>query len=121
MAKLTVEYDDKKLVKNVQSFDDRLRRNVRLVVARRAAISVAWMKQNAPWTDRTGAARSGLMAIPYSGKSFEEIVLAYSVYYGIWLEVAHDRQYSVILPAMRVMGEGLINDLQQLIDFMGNE
>jgi hypothetical protein len=118
MARVKVSYDDKKLRKNTQRFDANLKRNVAAVVDRHAAITTGWLKQNAPWTDRTSAARTGIFAIANSGNNYEEIFMAYSVYYGIWLEVANDRRYAVITPAMRIMGKELMDSLQHLLDRM---
>ena len=118
MARVKVEYDDKRLMRNVRTFDDKLRTAVAAVVDRRAAETETWLKRNAPWTDRTGAARTGLMAFANHGRTFEEIFMAYSVTYGIWLEVANDRRFAVISPAIRIQGEALMNDMRYLIDRM---
>lgn len=84
---------------------------VKAVIDYNAAYAEGWMKSNAPWTDRTGAARSGLMAIPYNN----ELLLAYSVWYGIWLEIANNGRYQILIPAMRVVGEKIIRDLEKII------
>lgn len=118
MVSVEVDFDGKRLGNNLRNFDDRLRRNVSAVVDYEAAYATTWLKHNARWTDRTGAARSGLMALPNHGKTYEEIIMRYSVYYGIWLEVAHDRKYAVITPAIRIIGAKLMQDLQHLIDRM---
>ena len=118
MAKIQVDFDDKKLRTNVRRFPNQLRRNISSVVDRRAAITQAELRIKAPWTDRTGAARSGLFAIPIHGRSFEEIYMAYSVTYGIWLEIANDRKYAIITPMTRIAGQALMNDLKGLIDRM---
>lgn len=120
MAKVRAEFDAKRLRRNLSTFDSRLRQNVSAVVDRRAGQTEADLKTGARWTDRTGAARSGLMAIPVHGKTFEEIFMAYSVTYGIWLEVAHDRKYEIITPMMRIAGMALMNDLRGLLDRMEN-
>lgn len=119
MAKVSADFDSGKLGRNLDSFDRKLRGNVRAVVDRRAAITQADLRVGARWTDRTGAARSGLMAIPLSLANAEEIFMAYSVTYGIWLETAHDRKYAIITPMMRIAGAALMNDLQYLLDRMG--
>jgi len=80
-----------------------------------SAYAVGWLKQNAPWTDDTGAARTGLVAIPFSSGKSHEIFMAYSVYYGIWLEVANSGRYAVITPGMRVIGEKIMNDMEILL------
>lgn len=116
MARIKVSYDDKRLRKNAANFDRNVRNNVAVLVDRHAAITTGWLKQNARWTDRTGAARSGIFAVPNRGNKYEEIFMAYSVNYGIWLEIANDRKYAIITPAMRIMGKELMDSLQYLLD-----
>lgn len=118
MARVKVDYSDKRLMKNVRTFDNRLRAAVAAVTDRRAAETQVWLRRNAPWTDRTGVARQGLFAIANHGKTFEEIFMAYSVTYGIWLEVANDRRFAIISPAIRIHGEALMKDMKFLIERM---
>lgn len=118
MARVKVDYDDKRLKKNLQTFDAKLKRNVAAMMEYNASYATGWMKQNARWTDRTGAARTGLAATAHSGRNFEELFLAYSVNYGIWLEVAHDRKYAIITPALRIIGDKILRDMSYLIDRM---
>jgi hypothetical protein len=120
MATVTVKFDDKRLRRNLRTFDARLRNAVDTVVDYDAAWATGQLKMRAPWTDRTGAARTGLTAIPHHGRNFAEIIMSYSVYYGIWLEVANDRKYAVITPMVRILGDKLMKDLQHLIDRMGS-
>lgn len=121
MSKVRFEYDDRSLRRNLSTFDQRLMENVGAVTERRAAITQSDLRTGARWTDRTGAARSGLFAIPNYGPGFAEIFMSYSVNYGIWLEVAHDRKYAIIGPMMRIAGAALMNDLNNLIDHMKAE
>lgn len=113
-----LDFDDNGLMESLRTFDSDLRRAVRIVVDRRAAETETWLKRNAPWTDRTGAARVGLFAVPHHGATFEEIYMAYSVNYGIWLEIANDQRFAVISPAMRIQGNALMADMTLLIDHM---
>lgn len=69
-----------------------------------------YMKENAPWEDRTGDAREGLSATVFHTGFRHEIVLAYDVDYGIWLEVRWDGEYAIIGPTIDhysaiIMGE----------------
>ena len=66
-----------------------------------AAHSTAYMKTNAPWTDRTTAARNGLHAVTSHGPGRFELILAHAVTYGIWLEVCNSGKYQIILPSLR--------------------
>lgn len=115
-----MKYDDKRLRRNSRNLNSNVRRNIDAVVDRRAAITTGDLRTKARWTDRTGAARSGLFAIPIHGKTFQEIYMTYSVTYGIWLEVANDRKYAVITPMMRIVGDALLHDMQFLLDRMSD-
>jgi hypothetical protein len=117
-SRIKIDYNDKALKRNVSTFKTRLRKAVALTTERHAAETTAWMKTNARWTDRTSAARTGLYTVATHSPSYEELLMGYSVNYGIWLEVANDRQYSIILPAMRIMGESLMQNLEYVIDRM---
>lgn len=118
MAKVRARFDDKRLRRNVRHLNRNVRRNLSLIVDRRAAITTTDLKTGARWTDRTGAARSGLIAIPIHGRTFEEIFMSYSVTYGIWLEIANDRKYAIITPMMRIAGEALLADCRYMLDRM---
>lgn len=61
-------------------------------------------KENRRWTDRTGHARQRLNG--YVGKSEKgyRIYLAHGVDYGIWLELAHEKRFSIIPQAIEYVG-----------------
>lgn len=71
----------------------------------------AWAKANAPWQDRTGAARAGLHA-SVEGNS---IVLSHGVPYGIWLEVANGGRFAIIAQAIDVFGAKYMDELQRAL------
>lgn len=74
------------------------------------------MRSGAPWTDRTGNARGGLFATADA----TGIDLYHTVSYGIWLEVAHDGQYAIIIPSLPVQGARVMAGLSQLFNLMGS-
>lgn len=61
-------------------------------------------KQQAPWTDRTGNARSGL-DVDVDGDR-QEIVLTmfHTVDYGQWLETIQNGNLAVIMPTLELYG-----------------
>jgi hypothetical protein len=65
---------------------------------------IAWMKSNAPWTDRTGNARNGLNGVVNRDGDWTSITFFHSVPYGIWLEVRWSGKYSIIGPAVEEFG-----------------
>lgn len=65
------------------------------------AVAETKMRQGAPWTDRTGNARNGLMAKHDADPMVEHtLILFHSMPYGIWLEVRHSGRYAIIGPVM---------------------
>jgi len=116
VARITFTYNDKELRHNVHGLPAKIDHKIGAVVDYNAGYAEIYLKTKAPWTDRTGAARSGLTAISSGSGSSYEILMAYSVTYGIWLEIANDRRYAVITPAMRIVGEKLMSDLRGLLD-----
>lgn len=114
MAKVKFTFNDKQIKDNLDRLSEEARRKISAIVNYEAAYAVGWMKENAPWTDDTGAARSGLNAIHFSFGNKDEILLAYSVHYGIWLEIANNRKYEILQSAMRVIGDKLMKDLERV-------
>lgn len=53
-------------------------------------------KTNAPWTNRTGAARASLRGASTVKGASGEITISHGVDYGIWLEVANQGRYRII-------------------------
>ena len=118
MARVKIDFDDANLKNNLRTFGDKLNRNVSMLMDYNAGYTTGWLKENAPWTDDTGAARSGLVALPFNAGNSHEILMAYSVTYGIWLEIANSGRYAVLTPAMRIVGDKIMQDMQNLLNSM---
>jgi len=81
-------------------------------------------RRNAPWSDRTGNARSGLFGAVDSGGRNEagqitalaervvKIYLAHTMEYGVYLELAHGEKYAIIWPTI----ERHLPELKRLLD-----
>lgn len=87
---------------------------VRTVMTFQAARGEAEMKTNAPWTDQTSAARTGLHTLTRFTPRQYVIIFAHSVYYGIWLEVANSGNYQIIMPTLRRIGADTMSQLDGL-------
>ena len=62
------------------------------------------MRTNAPWTDRTGNARSGLFSfVQRAASDIVSIFLSHgsAVYYGIYLETNYSGKYAIIIPTIQ--------------------
>lgn len=82
---------------------------------RYAAEIEAWMKANAPWTDRTGNLRRSLYAEVL--ELAQEIVLGfdYGLDYGVYLEFSNQGRFAVIAPALDHFGPRIWADVQALV------
>ena len=63
----------------------------------------AWMKDNAPWTDRTGRARAGLTAwVNEADGPIGSIIISHdlSLDYPIFLETAYQGRWAIITPTL---------------------
>lgn len=60
------------------------------------------MKENAPWTDRTGNARNGLKAQTVVETNQVTIYLFHQVPYGVYLETRNSGKYQIINPTIDI-------------------
>lgn len=75
----------------------------------------SYMKNNAPWTDRTANARNGLDAKAYETPTVWGIVCFHQMPYGIWLEVCNDGRYAIIKPTILHEGQSVMNTVAELL------
>ena len=77
------------------------------------------MRNNAPWTDRTGHARQSLTGSAYrESPTTITIKLAHgsNIPYGIYLELAHEKRYAIIDPTIQANQNNVMKNFQYLID-----
>lgn len=78
-----------------------------------------YAKQNAPWTDRSGAARQRLTSNYTKTEIGYRLNLAHNVKYGVFLEFAHEKNFAIIWPTIQYVGPqeimpGLNNMLEKI-------
>lgn len=77
------------------------------------------MKTRAPWRDRTTNARNGLFAVAskLNAKGTRVgIILAHSVFYGIYLEAKNEGKYAIILPTIDIYAPKVMATLTKIMD-----
>jgi hypothetical protein len=75
-----------------------------------------WMKQNAPWTDRTGNARQTLHTeIDDVVNTMVKLTLAHGVNYGIFLELCNAGRYAIVNPALDHFAPKIWSDVQRML------
>lgn len=76
---------------------------------------------NARWTDRTGKARKGLNCTYAKVQNGYQMTLAHGVDYGIWLELANEKRYSIIPETIEYTGTfKVIPDFQNFLEKLGS-
>ena len=111
----TFDFELGAMESRVEELDAKLHAGISLAVEEVGVFGTAYAKTTAPWHDNTGAARAGLHADTSNEGSRWELVLAHAVSYGIWLEVANNGKYQIILPTLSVMMERLGSHLQGMM------
>ncbi len=104
------------LAKAIDQYGARVLVAVTAVAGRLATIMQNSAKQNAPWTDRTGNARSGLFGTAEQdlARGIVTIYLSHSAVldYGVWLELANGGRHQVIMPTL----EAHLPELKAMLD-----
>jgi hypothetical protein len=91
------------LIPGVLDYGEKVNVAIRAVAEYIAQKTQAEMRQSAPWEDRTGNARTGLFSVvDEASKDLVTIWLSHghTVYYGVFLELAHGKKYAVIMPTI---------------------
>lgn len=91
----------------------------RRVANQRAEEAEQWMKDNAPWQDRTGAARAGLhVDVLESPGVLAELVFSHddSLDYPVWLEIANGGRFGIISKSIDHWGSVLMRDVQRIVN-----
>ena len=90
------------------------------VLEKRKDEITAFLKANAPWTDRTGNARASLQARVVPGKlgTDARLIMTYGsdIFYWVFLEFSNAGAYSILPHAVDVWGPILKQDLQEALN-----
>lgn len=105
------------LSQNLDEFQGRLKYAVQMYASTKANELEALMKANRKWTDRTGMAKARLNAsISEPDENTIRITLAHGVEYGIWLELANEKNFAIIAPTLSQQGPRVIEGLNDLMN-----
>jgi hypothetical protein len=96
------------LGRRVADYKGRLRLAIRDLAEVYEGRFVDAAKGDAKWTDRTANARQGLSGTVLESGDIFEIILYHTMDYGIYLEVANDGTYAIILPTIDRMAPALM-------------
>lgn len=106
-----------RLAANARALDACYRNYLNDQIREAAPEGEAYMKEHAPWTDDTGAAREGLHTVVGDLRRNEKTIeFAHSVDYGIWLETKYNGRDEIIMPAVKHTGERLMAGLEDSLN-----
>ena len=91
-----------------------IRLMVRAVLLSFAPVMEAWMKDNAPWTDRTGNLRASLHTELETFSDAFALTADYGLDYGVFLELANSGQYSIIALTIDVFAPKIFDALERV-------
>ena len=110
---------DQAFTELVDAYENEIHDAIKQIADRYAPDIEAWMKSNAPWTDRTGNARQSLKTeVQEVASIMVGIHLSYGnpgeIDYGIFLELSNGGAYAIIGPALDYFAPKIWADVQRL-------
>lgn len=107
------------LARAVELYGDRVLVAIQAVAGRIATIMQNDAQASAPWTDRTGNARTGLFGTAERDVARKLVTIYLShgpdIDYGIWLELANGGRYQIIMPTIERHLPELMADLRAML------
>lgn len=111
-----LDYSSSALKKNLDKMSMKLGAMVLMYSSTKASEIESKMKINRPWTDRTNMAKVNLRArVSQPNDHTVRITLSHGVEYGIWLELANEKNYAIIAPTVNEEGPKIVEDLNNLM------
>lgn len=116
---MSFEWKSQELHTKLKEFSPKVDKGIAAVFEFQATRGEVYAKVNARWTDRTGAARATLSGTTrHEPMKRHEMIFSHGMHYGIWLEVANDERFAIILQTMREIGRDTLNQIDGLFGRM---
>lgn len=113
----SIKIDSKEVRAGIQNFSNEALNKVESYLEEQADSLEKFMKKNAPWNDRTGNARRGLVAKVEKPKNkYYRIGLKHSVKYGLYLENYMEKRFAILEPTVRLKGPEVVKGMKNLLD-----
>ena len=118
---MSLEYvsDISDLLKGIYMIDKKADKAVKAFANTNVKVMESDAKEQAKWTDRTGAARNRLTGYVEEMATGYRLILAHGVDYGIWLELAHEKRFAIVEPIVRLTSPFIMKDFEGLLEKMG--
>ena len=96
MASRKYSIDVSRVLKGITDFEGAFDKALMVFAQSGAQKMEQYAKKNRKWTDRTGRARQSLNGSAFRIDNGYRIQIAHGVYYGVYLEYAHERKYAIL-------------------------
>lgn len=112
------KFDTSKLEKGLKTFESKAMAAIEMKVSTQYVPKLKESAQlNARWENRTGEARRRLNSSYETVSNGFNLVLAHGVNYGIWLELANEKRYAIIMETIEYVGTfDILPDFEKFID-----
>lgn len=101
-----------------EQYGETLEREIIALAERMTDEITAYMKLNAPWTDRTGEARANLYSVVQTeAGQMVSILISHGslIPYGVYLELAYAGRFAIISPTIDAFGPRVFREVQALL------
>lgn len=114
-------FDQGSLGRNLAEFDEKVHEFIVRDLEVTAPRAEVVLKAEAPWKDRTGAARDGLWCDPWWDKEGNySILMGHTVEYGIYLETLWNGKFQVVMPVLVAVARGFMESLTEMLHQLDN-
>lgn len=112
------KFDTSKLEKGLKALESKAMAAVEMKVSTQYVPKLRESAQlNARWENLTGEARRRLNSSYETVSNGFNLVLAHGVDYGIWLELANEKRYAIIMETIEYVGTfDILPDFEKFID-----
>lgn len=115
-----MDFNDDELQKAIEKYAKECEQKIGQYCKTSSQRLETYAKVHRPWTDRTGRARAGLSGTSRKQPNQYEwkITLSHSVDYGVFLELAHEKKWAIIMPTINEMSPKIMEGFEGLLDGM---
>ena len=113
---IDLKWDMKEFEESIAFIQTRFQTSILILCEVAAAKMEEYAKDEAIWIDRTSNARQKLIGQAYYVTMDQvQIAVSHQMDYGIWLELAHGRDYAILETAIEENIDELLNSIKRLI------
>lgn len=113
---MSIKFDISDMLNGLTKIENRAERAIQMFAETAAKQMESDAKEQAKWTDRTGAARRGLTGDTSKLSNGVRVRLSHTVSYGIFLEFAHEKKYAIVGPIVDLSAPFIIEDFEGFLE-----